>query len=849
VVDVVCGADERNPTHHVSFLDENGIKFGGILAETSPPSIQQIAPASTYHVGGGGTKFGDWEPEHSHAEQRTFVEGMGVEEYEIGRGTYFDGRNIWSVTPERLLPSMQWKFCDGIRTTHKNLWGDVEWQPLYSATRYVSHTFTVGASNLSADNVYILFRRRGSPGTLTVQIWTDSGGSPSSLVSSATATTTISSIDDYLAEWQAFDLSAAGDLTAATTYHVVVFGASTDNKSSHWEIGTDTAGTTSKKATAGSSWTAAGFDIYFRVTTAEVNRKWLNFELEGGTYVIDVLASGGNSSCYINGDRGIATSGTATTLVDSTKSWTADAFINAWVKITKGTGIGQSRKITDNTTTALTVGTWDINPGATSEYVIYKTDIMTAVSLTGVTTVKDVDVINNILYIAQGSGDALVRMRWNSATPGNDFSDDSTNLADGLLVDNDAVDGPVIWRWENDTVDVSRADAAAWGTDLVFGTAIDIGDDRGKIVDMAIYGGKVWVFKEDQAGTIENDRYIKRLDFNVFLHKDNGLGAITHDDYLWFCLGGWALHRYYGQRLDMVMPDLQRTKSGHFSSFIDHPAGLFAGLNAGDNGTSSIPLMLDDTQGWCPFYVAPESGQKVENIFWQVNDGTRPWLWASVGGDLIYFEMPQGSFNPTKDDEVNYIWEGVIEQAAVDFSVARLPKIFDEFNVISENLKTGIEVFVDYKVDDDIGDTSKPWKYIGKINESPHESLDIFETDVKKIRMRLRMNTNDADVPPLVVATVLEGSARTPFSFRYPMELYVASDQENLKGQRNHDPDEFLKWLKEKAKESKKIVMNSMWEEFDDIEVVIEPPSVYRDNVDDPDGEWSGVIAFEARAI
>jgi hypothetical protein len=54
VVDVVCGADERNPTHHLSFTDEDGITFGGILADDNPPSIQQIAPGSTYHVSGGG---------------------------------------------------------------------------------------------------------------------------------------------------------------------------------------------------------------------------------------------------------------------------------------------------------------------------------------------------------------------------------------------------------------------------------------------------------------------------------------------------------------------------------------------------------------------------------------------------------------------------------------------------------------------------------------------------------------------------------------------------------------------------------------------------------------------------
>jgi len=66
-----------------------------------------------------------------------------------------------------------------------------------------------------------------------------------------------------------------------------------------------------------------------------------------------------------------ATSGGATSLTDSTKSWTADQWINYQVRITGGTGIGQIRRITDNDATSLTVASsWGTNPDATSTYVI-----------------------------------------------------------------------------------------------------------------------------------------------------------------------------------------------------------------------------------------------------------------------------------------------------------------------------------------------------------------------------------------------------------------------------------------------------------------------------------------------
>jgi len=67
---------------------------------------------------------------------------------------------------------------------------------------------------------------------------------------------------------------------------------------------------------------------------------------------------------------GTATSGAATTLTNSAKTWTANQWTGYQVRITAGTGAGQVRVITSNTPTALTVATWTTNPDATSVYVI-----------------------------------------------------------------------------------------------------------------------------------------------------------------------------------------------------------------------------------------------------------------------------------------------------------------------------------------------------------------------------------------------------------------------------------------------------------------------------------------------
>jgi hypothetical protein len=71
---------------------------------------------------------------------------------------------------------------------------------------------------------------------------------------------------------------------------------------------------------------------------------------------------------------GTATSATATTLVQTGKTWTASQWINYQVRITGGTGAGQIRSITANTADTLTVATWTTNPDATSTYAIEGND-------------------------------------------------------------------------------------------------------------------------------------------------------------------------------------------------------------------------------------------------------------------------------------------------------------------------------------------------------------------------------------------------------------------------------------------------------------------------------------------
>lgn len=71
---------------------------------------------------------------------------------------------------------------------------------------------------------------------------------------------------------------------------------------------------------------------------------------------------------------GFATSASATTLVDSSKEWRINQWLNHKVRIVAGTGLGNESAITANNTTTLTVASWGVaTPDSTSKYEIMDT--------------------------------------------------------------------------------------------------------------------------------------------------------------------------------------------------------------------------------------------------------------------------------------------------------------------------------------------------------------------------------------------------------------------------------------------------------------------------------------------
>jgi hypothetical protein len=126
--------------------------------------------------------------------------------------------------------------------------------------------------------------------------------------------------------------------------------------------------------------------IYNRAISAnEVNllyngkRPLLELDMDEniGTTVKD--SSFGNYDGIVYGTTGTAESGGATTLTDTNKSWTTNEWANETIKIIGGTGLGQTRTVSSNTATAVTVSSaWTTNPDATSVYAVTSKDEWTS---------------------------------------------------------------------------------------------------------------------------------------------------------------------------------------------------------------------------------------------------------------------------------------------------------------------------------------------------------------------------------------------------------------------------------------------------------------------------------------
>lgn len=826
-----------SPTHDLS-LSDGSTTYGLIFAKGGTRVLQEMPlspPAQAFAI-----------------EQRNWIGGRGRLRYDDDPTGFFDSDFLWSMTDGKLMPSLQWRFCQGLRNAETSLPGNnssMAWWKLYGNTpasliaRYLSISFAASAS-YAANAGYLWIRRRGTPGTLTFELCANSSGSPGTVLQTVTKST--SDITDTVSVFTLFNWTGTESLTSSTTYHIKIYGASSDSSSNHWEVLGNSAGTSSKYSTDNSSWTAASISLYYRIVDADTNRQWKFFSLEGGWYAVSINDDGTTSLLRRNGVRGTATSATSTTLTDTNVgTMVTNRHAGAIILIFDGTGDGQARVIASNTADTFTVTTaFDITPDTTSRYIVYASDFMPACTGTpGIGAVKGRPaVVGAVAYIPQGQGTAIRRMRVNASS--HDFAADSTNKADHIYLNIEGA-APQVVVANAAAATVQLANVVTWGTDLTLGVAKAIGSSVHRITNLFAHNKLMRIFKEDGVYTYNNG--VVERDGNNFgdiPDPTTGLGVGAQNGALWF---SWAhsVIRQIGSSYDDMMnfkrgyDGILDPRRGYVSCIVSAVGWLFFVIDGGTTEYSSI--LVWNGMGWHEIFRGWAVGVRIRNAAWQPQRGYNGRLWFDVNGDMAYIDFPRYAANPLKDTLINYHHEGVVVSPTYDAHDQNLYKIFGLLRVY---LESGT-VEIDYQTNANVGTSN--WTVLGTASTAPVSDIDVNLGGIFQIRFRFRLQVTSSRTPALLHGWQINGRMMEIDRYQYMCTFRADSDAETKTDEPDHSPDDLYDQLVTWASRQTRLTLHSTIKSVDNNTVgrtvSVALPSKHVRSLDTEENKWTGEIS------
>lgn len=709
-----------------------------------------------------GRKIGDFD------EQRDWSGGRGGERFSEDPTKYKDAREACTWIPGHLFPSLQWQIASGYRDAEFSLVGSKSWRGLYGATQSISRTVTASASS-NRDKVWLWVRRVGTPGTMTVELRTNNSDSPSSTISKTVDITT-SDITDTVSVLQAFDWSGTTAVTSGTVYHIVACGADTDNTLNHWEVAVDVTGTSSKYSASGAgdagSWTTADFSMYYRLTDAEITRRWWFFNYASNFYKVSDEAT--------------------------TKLYKWNESTDVWEEVT-GHGL--------TTVTG--------RPIEANGFCYFPCGDSTAIRVYDGTN-WDAQTLSS----GQGAAYGLAK--------GYSAADGKTQI---WRYNNTLVTGGTTTGLAKS---VSRADVVTtYTTDLAFRNSIFIGSTSTNITGIDSANSTLWVRKTDEIGTVDNDRYTE-LDYGVKKtpSPDNGIAFITWNGFTFY---NWlfSTQRIFSGTVDDIGQGFKSNsfpsgREGVDSAYTTYISWLLVAKDAGTSGTSSV--MLYDGLNWHEFARGWAAGRRIRDVAIQPVSGGRNRLWFDCGGDSVFIELPYNKGNPLYDSSVKYMHEAVIESSEIDMGTSsKLPKFIKDMTMTVKNLNgAGIYVDLEYQVDEKIGTTE--WTPVeGAFLKSPEDEVHIGEGNIRKFAYRLRIHTDDQLVPPDIRGIVPNGFARTQMRRILSCSALVKDVSVNGRPVKAKD---VMEWLEEAAQGAYLLHVHSKFEQMDDFDCVISPPNI-----------------------
>ena len=780
---------------------------------------------------------------------------------------FWDAKDAWTMTSGKLFSGLEWYYGTGIRVAERDYAGSVAWRSLYGTQRFISRSFVASATS-SRTKVQLKIKQVGRPSSnLTYAVYSNTGGSPNALLTGASATKA-----SVAGDWEGKDLiltlGTAASLTSTTTYHVVVYGGASDTETDHWEVGVDTSGTGSKISTAGSSWATPSpdFGMYYNLVAAEAGQRLWFWVMDGALYAINALYSNGAPTIYINGDRGTAdAASTSTTLVDAASGvraaggWTADEWIGWYVKIVDGTGQGQVRLITDSDTTSVTVATWDVTPDATSRYIFYGGLKWTALTGTHGLTVAPTckpQSANKVSYVCQGTT-VLVRRFHEDGTAADNHAYATTyaGIAYDLFEVHPApITGLRMYAAKSNDAKVYYATIPAWNGSTSFAAVKgggQVGDSDHRITSLRSCGKRFMIGKDNGLWELEETTPVQFTTGIKDVPNYHNLEAITFQgSVVYYGYGGSFGYMVGEEPQDIInfrsgYEGLPADRTGYSPYAITVEGWVLFAMDGGADNYSSVYAW--NGIGLHEIFRTWTTGVRIRDIIFYPCEETWGQLWIDCGGEPVCVKFPYQKVAPLLDTSLPLRPWFSTETGTLDIDNENLYKAFGEVRVSSKNLSQGTcWVEFDYQKNDDVDTTA--WTYLGKVEESPYQSLKLQIGEVRRLKLRPRGFTTTSTTPPIITSIDVTGRmAKTP-AYQWIGTFKVFSqDAETNDGQ----VDDKANWKYELLKEAhlKQWVMTMQAQRLidHDKKVTVSLPLDQYYQVDK--GDWDGRIQLVLREV
>lgn len=801
-------------------------------------TIGIVAQDDTVYVRNVAKRPGDFD------EQRSWKGGRGIEKFNDNEEGFWDSRDGWSLTKGHFHNGILWRFAKGLRTAQDNFSNSKSWRALKGDALGISVSFTV-ATAANYDKAQLWVRWNGSPSatnTLTLKLCSDSSGSPGTVLK--TATKTIADVEsDVLSMLLDFDWTTTEALST-TIYHIFLYGDSTSTDAGHWEVAVDETGSSSKIASdpAGApSWVAPldTFSMLYRITDADTSRMFKPFFLDNHLYFVTLFDDGATASqIYVTGDRGQATGGSTTTLIDTafgcrSAAWADNVLAGAKIRFKKNNKWYYATILSHSGSTYTFESATTVAPASGNPYYIYGTEYLTEITGHGLGVVTgEPATLNGIVFFPQGDAVAIRQMTTDfTAANCHKFTPDAgaDPYATLLLAHYDpGSNSGILWRANNDTVTVSYAVAIAYDANFSWNPDIVCGDTTYPITNLDKQPGVLHVLKENGNGQVVNGRFTW-IDSGSDDTPDqaNGMASLVVDKYLYY---SW-LHtviRVFSSSHDDVGQDyrsfgLPDDREGNIA-YMD--AYLILPLMAVDAGGGYSSVLAFDGLGWHELLRGYGAGKRIRMVKAQPNPGARNRIWTEIGGELVFQDMPFKKSSPKLDSGMLYMHETVLESSILDMGAASdLPKRIKQLTLTVRNLDgQGRKIYLDYQTDNNCHTTT--WTAAETLLSSPESIANLSLENIRRFDYRLRMFTDDASIPIDIEGVVPNGYARTPMKQLFTMRIKEGGLYQ-IGGQNSQGFSKLWTWLMEHARHPYGVTMQSKYEELDNITVIIHPPRAY----------------------